>query len=405
MSNALAIASVTATLTSILQANVAGDVAGAHVVPSRPDPQAAGRPPGVNVFLYNVSPNGALRNDDLPTRRADGTFVQRPTAALDLHYLLICYGDEAQYEPQRLLGSIVRAMHARPALTGAEIAAATGSAPFTTFSERSDLADQIERVRFTQVGLSLQELSGLWSSFFQTPYVLSIAYTASVVLIESTQTPFPALPVRERAILVQPFRNPAILSVGAVSGPLDPIESGTVVAIRGQQLAAPQTMVRLGTRLYAPATTSDTEITLPIPADVRAGIVSVQIVLQTPLGAPSTLRTSAESNAAAFVLRPTIALQAVTATSITIGVTPPVGAGQRATLILNATDATAASAYAFDILASADAATLVFPIAGVTAGSYIMRLHVDGAQSVLTVDLTAGSATFDRYVGPPVTVP
>jgi len=405
MSNALAIASVTATLTSILQASVASEVAGAHVVPSRPDSQAVGRPPGVNVFLYNISPNGALRNDDLPTRRADGTLAQRPAAALDLHYLLICYGDEAQYEPQRLLGSIVRTMHARPALTGAEIAAATGSAPFTTFPERSDLADQNERVRFTQIGLSLQELSGLWSSFFQTPYVLSIAYIASVVLIESTQTPQPALPVRERAILVQPFRNPAILSVGALSGPLDPIQTGTVIAIRGQQLAAQQTLVRLGTGLYAPATTSATEITLPIPAGVRAGIVSVQIVQQTALGTPPALRASAESNAAAFALRPTIALRTVTASSITIGVTPPVGARQRATLILSATDAAAASAFAFDIVATSDAATLVFPIAGVPAGSYVMRLQVDGAQSVLTVDLTPGSATFDRYIGPPVTVP
>jgi len=405
MSNALAIASVTATLTSILQSGVTSDVAGAHVVPGRPDPTAAGRPPGINIFLYNVSPNGALRNDDLPTRRSDGTLAGRPTAALDLHYLLICYGDETQYEPQRLLGSIVRTMHARPALAGAEIAAATGSAPFTTFPERSDLAAQIERVRFTQVGLTLQELSGLWSSFFQTPYVLSIAYIASVVLIESAQTPSPALPVRDRFIAVAPFRNPAILSVRAASGPLDPIEPGTVLAISGQQLAAPQTMVRLAADLYAPATTSDTEITLPVPAALRAGIVSVQIVQQSAVGTPGALRNSAESNAAAFVLRPTIALQAVSATSITIGVTPEVGAGQRVVLVLNGTNPTVPAAYAFDLVATADTSTLVFNITGVPAGPYVMRLQVDGAQSVLTVDLTAGSATFDRYTGPAVTVP
>jgi len=405
MSNALAIASVTATLTSILQAAVTSEVAGAHVVPSRPDAQAAVRPPGVNIFLYNVVPNGALRNDDLPTRRSDGTLVQRPTAALDLHYLLICYGDEAQYEPQRLLGTIVRTMHARPALAASEITAATSSAPFTTFPERSNLADQIERVRFTQVGLTLQELSGLWSSFFQTPYVLSVAYVASVVLIESAQTPSPALPVRERTILVAPFRSPTILSVGAASGPLDPIEPGTVLAVRGLQLAGPQTMVRLGTALYAPATVSDTEVTLPIPADLRAGVVSVQIVQQTAAGSPSALRISAESNAVAFVLRPTISLTAVSADAVTIGVTPAVVAGQRATLVLNTTDAAAPAAFAFDIVPTAQTATLAFSITGVPAGSYIMRLQVDGAQSVLSVDLTAGSATFDRYIGPPVTVP
>ncbi len=405
MSNALAIASVTATLTSILQSSVTLEVAGAHVVPSRPDAQAVVRPAGINVFLYNVTPNAALRNEDLPTRRADGTLAQRPQAALDLHYLLICYGDEAQYEPQRLLGSIVRTLHARPQLAGSEITAATGGAPFTTFPTRSDLASQIERVRFTHVGLTLAELSGLWSSFFQTPYVLSIAYSAGVVLIEGGETPSPALPVRERAIVVQPFRSPTILSVGSVAGPLEPIVPGTVLAIRGQQLAARQTMVRLGAKVYVPQATSDTEVTLLIPPDLRAGVVSVQIVQEVALGVPATPHGGFESNAVAFVLRPEIKLHAVSAGTISVDVTPPVGAGQRARLVLNGTGPASATAYAFDLVAASAASTLEFPLGAVPAGPYVMRLQVDGAQSVLAVDLSPGSATFDRYVGPAVTVP
>ena len=69
---------------------------------------------GVNVFLYQVTPNAAWRNADLPTRRANGDLIQRPQAALDLHYLLTFYGDESLLQPQRVLGSVVRTLHCGP---------------------------------------------------------------------------------------------------------------------------------------------------------------------------------------------------------------------------------------------------------------------------------------------------
>ena len=50
-----------------------------------------------------------------------GNWRSRPQAALDLHYLLTFYGNEAQLEPQRLLGSVVRTLHARPVLTRQQI--------------------------------------------------------------------------------------------------------------------------------------------------------------------------------------------------------------------------------------------------------------------------------------------
>src|SRR5215218_2103096 len=114
MSNYLAIATVTATLSRTLSAAVGTDVPTAGVTTLRPD-DAPDR--GVNVYLYQVGPNGAWRNADLPTRRDDGRLVQRPRVALDLQYLLSFYGDEAQFEPQRMLGSVVRTLHTRPVLT------------------------------------------------------------------------------------------------------------------------------------------------------------------------------------------------------------------------------------------------------------------------------------------------
>ena len=104
MSNFLAIATVTAALRQTLQAAVSADVPGASVTTHRPG--AAGKShaaPAVNVFLYQVTPNTARRNADLPTRRSNGQATQRPRAALDLHYLVSFYGDEGQLEPETRL--------------------------------------------------------------------------------------------------------------------------------------------------------------------------------------------------------------------------------------------------------------------------------------------------------------
>src|SRR5947209_6803644 len=114
MSNYLAVATVTATLSRALTAAVGTDVPGATVTTLRPDDSTNGAPEtGVNVYLYQVTPNAAWRNTDLPTRRENGQLIERPRVALDLQYLLSFYGSEVQLEPQRLLGSVVRTLHAR----------------------------------------------------------------------------------------------------------------------------------------------------------------------------------------------------------------------------------------------------------------------------------------------------
>src|SRR5262249_61679827 len=110
------------TLQQPLQRALLGSGAGVSVT----RPGAGGNappPPSVNLFLYQVSPNAAWRNDDLPTRRPDGRLVHRPQAALDLHYLLSFYGDDKVFEPQRLLGRVTRTLPAHPTLPRATAAA------------------------------------------------------------------------------------------------------------------------------------------------------------------------------------------------------------------------------------------------------------------------------------------
>ncbi|MFN3981204.1 MAG: Pvc16 family protein [Caldilinea sp.] len=206
MSNHLAIATVTASLARYLQGAVGADVGNAVVTAVRPDGPNSGVPEvGVNIFLYQATPNVAWRNHDLPTRRSDGSLNQRPEIALDLHYLLTFYGDETLLEPQRILGSAVRALHTQPVLTRQEIRSAVAA---TAFLAGSDLADEVETVKFTPQPLSLEELSKLWSVLFQTTYTLSIAYDASVVLISADSQPSMAQPVLTPVIQVFPSVTP-----------------------------------------------------------------------------------------------------------------------------------------------------------------------------------------------------
>jgi hypothetical protein len=195
VSNYLAIATVTKALAQILDSAVKSAVDSSGAVTQRPD--AGTKTACVDLFLYQVTPNAAMRNSDLPTRNAPGQVVSRPTSALDLHYLMSFYGDDSKFEPQRMLGAVVRSLLAEPGLTRERILAVSKDDNGDKMSG-SNLADAVEQVKLTPQSLTLDELSRIWSIFYQVPYVLSVAYTATVVTIESEEPVLATQPVLQR---------------------------------------------------------------------------------------------------------------------------------------------------------------------------------------------------------------
>lgn len=410
MSNPLAIATVTATLKQMLEGPLRREVSGADVKMVRPDQAVPSK--GVNIFLYQVSPNIALRNADLPTRRDNGHLTQRPQAALDLHYLFSFYGDEKELETQRLLGSAVLILHAQPLLTRQLIRDTIASADFKSFLGTSNLADAVELVKFTPLNLSLEDLSKLWSVFFQTPYALSVAYLASVVLLESDVSPQTALPVQERKFYALPFRQPLINSL---EPQLIEFAAGAQIAVRGRNLLAPETIVQFGEQEATPTNdSSDERLKVTLPAGLRAGINPLQVGQRLQIG-PPTLHDGFVSNMAAFILRPKLS-GAVTFSKtgappdprLTVTVAPQVGPTQRATLLLNETNvAPGATPRMFTLEARprmADTGTLIFGAAAVQAATYLVRLRVDGGETLLDVDTDPTHTTFNQFIGPTVTV-
>jgi hypothetical protein len=408
MSNHLALATVTAVLRKTLQDALDAaepGVSAARTTTLRPNaPQADLPNPGVNIYLYQTTPSPSLRNADLPTRRIDGALAQRPQVALDLHYLVTFHGNDARLEPQILHGITTRALHEAPVLTRAMIEATLGDQVFD-FLEGSDLADAIEMVRFSPIGLSVEEMSKLWSVFFQTPYVLSVAYRASVVLIESAAHAATALPVRARRVRAMASTGPAIEKVlaGAAADEQDWITAADDLVLVGRNLRSAVTRVLVGGVEVAPepAAMSAERIQVAMPASLTAGVHGVQVVHRS-LVTPSPLDVA--SGVAPFVLHPTVQAQQVGAT-VRATIAPAVGRTQQVTLLLNESPAPsgrAARSYAFQAPTrelAAPATVIDVPVTGVAAGTYLVRIRVDGAESPLGYDEATG-----RYAQPVVTI-
>ena len=403
MSNFLAIATVTAALQQVLQDPVKNAVAGATVGFNRPSGKSNGNAsPVVNIYLYRVTPNSAYRNVDLPTRRSDGSLVNTTLAALDLHYLFTFSGNDGDLEPQRMLGAVAITLESQPLLSTQNISAAAFEYGFLA---GSGVDSQLERIKFTPSALTLEEFSKLWSAFFQVEYSLSMAYQASVVLIESVgETPQESLPVKARNVYALPFQQPIVTQVIVQGAPNQPILPTSKLAIQGSQLLAPNTMVRLGNLVVTPPTVTANAIVLPIPTGLQAGVLGVQVIQQLLIGTPPLPHSGIESNVASMVLHPVIVPTSATAAQIVVTVSPVAQQQQRVTLMLNQAGSlppgAAPAAYNFQLAPlAANTSSLTFPISGVQGATYFIRIAVDGAESPL--DLNPGNSTY----GPTVTIP
>jgi len=407
MSNALAIALVSAVLeariTALLEAN---GISGMTVSTTHPE---ADPDPGVYLKLYQITPNATLRNLDLPTRREDGTVVRRPRLAIDLHYLITFIGDPSRYEAERFAAIVMTDLHARPTLTPDAIADVLGSLPPDHPLVDSDLGDQLERVRFTPRALDLENLARLWTMLNQSYYGLSVAYDASVVLLDADIRPREALPVTSRGLTVVPATRPRILRAHADDGDQPIVAIGESLVLRGSSLSGESTWLRIAGRMFEVppplARPERIEIDLAPALSLRAGVVAVQVVHRIDVGgggAPE-LRDGPESNAVAIAIVPSVtpAAPAVVALGggrfdVRLTVTPVPDPEQELALQL---DALVGDGAASSTTWRLDGVVTVFTVDAPPSGATLVRVRVDGAQSRTT---QSGTGEFD---GPSVTFP
>ncbi|WP_322486839.1 DUF4255 domain-containing protein [Chloroflexus sp.] len=437
MSNALAIAAVTAVLRDLLQdglidhdlTGALGEVTVSVLAPAQALAAFTPNSGQLNLFLYHVSYNSGWRNHGLPSRSGRGELISDPPLALDLHYLLTAYTDQ-DYLAELLLGYAMQLLHETPVLSRDAIrialapptpvsgVALPGSARASLVA--ADLADQIEQIKITPEPLNLEQVSQIWASM-QSPYRPTVAYQASVVLIESRRPTRQALPVRRRNLYVLPLSQPRITQLGSQRTANDPVSfqqpilPGYRLVIRGQQLRGNDVVIRLGETEVAvpPDQITDTQMIIPLPTTLRAGVQTVQVVHRLQLGTPPTPHRGVESNVAAFILSPMVSATAGPRdgngnVTLTFTLTPPVGKQQRVMLLLDETPPPAnrpPRSFALPLPARAPVpppndtdATLTLTTDIVPAGTYLVRVRVDGAESQLDV---SGSG----FSGPTVIIP
>jgi hypothetical protein len=399
MSNATAIAAVTATLQAILGTEITADPnLNDTTITALPLDKARGTitTNQLNLFLYQVLPNAAWRNMDMPKSVRPGETGMSPLA-LDLHYLITAFGrenDTSQPFDHHLLGKAMSVLYDHALLGPDEIKVAFPG---------SGLESQPDRVRITLQPLSVEDISKLWMGF-ATQYRVSVGYDVSVTLIDSTQPVKTPLPVLGRASQDRGWTSnaslvPSIPSLSSVTLPNQQPSArlGDTLTLIGTNLDGTNVGVFFNNPLWtapvevapsAGGSSSQLNVQIPNqPAVWPAGFYTLAVLVQRP---GETFRRT--TNQIAFSLAPTLTVVPASAPagSVTYTATcsPEVWPGQSAMLLLGSVEIPANSF-------TAQTGTLTFAASNLASGSYYFRLRVDGVDSLL-VNRAVTPPAFDQ---------
>jgi len=428
VSSPLAIAAVTAALKDLLNDGLLNhdlsSIGSFTVTALPPDRITTGQtePNQLNLFLYQMTSNPGWRNVDLPSRDSGGGRVTNPPLALDLHYLLTAYGSK-DLNAEILLGYAMQLLHETPVLSRGQLRVVLGGtplvdgtilpSPFGTLSAL-DLADQVELIKITPVFLSSEDLSKMWTAM-QARYRPTIAYVASVVLIEATGPTRIAPPVLKRGpadggpvAVAAPL--PTLASVRpAVSALLPAIRLGDDLLMAGTNLIAQGTLTAVFAhaqfdlvREIAPAPpASPAALSAHVPSvadDANAmdewasGLYTVALRVSRPTLPPWS------TNGVPIALAPLITIAPLTAApgniTVTITCTPRLRREQEAHTVLVFGSQSVAPASISTPANPLLPTTLTFNVPAVTAGEYVVRLRVGGIDS-LPVTLSGSPAVLN----------
>ena len=185
MTTTKGIAVVTQAMYHLISSVVHAGVPGAEVTMVPPEKQAGASSdtPRVNLYPIQVVQDPFLNRERLAPGEEGRPLAAGPTVALDLRYLVSFFGPS--FAAQTMLAAVELAFARSPYLVEALIGRAVQGTPDL---HGSGLEDQQPPVRFSRYPLTLEELSGFWSGFFESPYTLSVVYEASPVILGGPTT-------------------------------------------------------------------------------------------------------------------------------------------------------------------------------------------------------------------------
>ena len=418
MSGALAIAGVTAALKDLLNDGLLNhdlsSLGSFTVTAQAPDRINTGNNETnlLNVFLYQVTPNLGWRNADLPSRDGRGQRITNPPLALDLHYLVTAYGTQ-DMNAEILLGYAMQLLHETPVLTRQQLRAVLGAPSpvdgstvpgiFGTLSAE-DLADQLELVKIAPNYLSSEELSKLWTAM-QARYRPSMAYMVSVVLIQAQAAAKAAPPVLQRGAgdrgpQSQASAPPVLLAVRNPVSPLLPaLQQGDDLVFAGTGLTGEANLTAVFTNdrlevvnelpLAAGGTANERRGHLPAPGELAAamddwaaGAYGVALRVDTA-GKPRWTTNSVPVVISPRITATPMAVAAGAPFALAVTCAPRLRGLQEpgVRLLLGNTELLPT----LPVVTPADTtqpSTINFDVPALEAGSYLLRLRVDGVDSL-----------------------
>ena len=407
MSNALAVPAVTAAVVTLVQ-NAVDDlgitpgpvVAAADLAKSGPHAR-------VGVFLHQVTRNGQLAASTVPTRAADGTVLRRPTAALDLHYL-VCFRADDQWDVQTMLARVAAELSVVTVVSPALLTAAE-AAHAEVVGNDLRTAEPVHIVADT---ISLDDLTRLWSLYPVGSHAPALAVRAGPVLVEAGSAAATGLPVRRiglGAASISPLRLDAVVAADGPGAPVRASAPMPPLTLVGAGLSPAEGVVSAvvdgDVRPLTAAT--DDRATLAttglLPGRHR---VAVRHELPPLDAAVSATPVTRSSETRTFDVLPTLGALSRTASgpasgrqgTITAAVVPAVSRDQRVRLLLDAVAGGGAAALPAPALPAGGTGSVAFAFTGLPAGTYRVTLEVDGMRSLPPTD--AGGA----YVLPTVSV-
>ena len=347
MSDFRAIGGVSATLQSLLRdrMELPDGVRDAPVTVGPPPFSAKDNEPRkedarLNLFLYRVTENGYLQNQEIPGLGSNG--YGHPPLSLNLHYLLTAYGntqltaDGSLFDDTNahfLLGGAMRVLHDFPVVTDQLTAVRPPSGGLLL---HASLRDAYEKVRLSLEPLTLEDVTKVWTAL-ALRYRLSAAYVVNVVQVESRRPrtfprpvgkpaspTSPPLPTDPRApgpwVYALTLQTPTITEVRVrrlgetAEQPFPYARIGDTLVLRGTSLSGPETNVRFGdvvvtaslarpdhVEVAIPDTTAGTSL-IPQPQQLQPGVRTVQVVTHDP----KVPHSAFSSNEAAFMLVPSV---------------------------------------------------------------------------------------------------
>jgi len=263
MSRATAIGMVSESLRNLLAGEMALE---SEVDVTILAPDEAGGNRRINLFLYKVQENPALKNLDWQVKRGDPTQLVPPPLSLNLFYLLTSYapnqGQTGNSTAHEILGEAMRVFYENPIVPQDYLA--------------DGLKDAKEQIKIVLNTLDMEELSQVWNTFTK-PFRLSALYEISVVQLDMLSESERAMAKRVQKIgrpdVHVPFNPPTVESIEPMRG-----AAGTHITVRGENLSGWKAYVTVMGRLIIDGMDlTEDRFVMTLPGNLPPGFHEIRV--------------------------------------------------------------------------------------------------------------------------------